>query len=280
MANATIKHFIFIQFFNWQNPNYPYNVLDVEFLKTQLSLTKNALRSLENQTNKNFEVIFTLNDKIFLNGIRDKKYDVIFSTLKDSTVLPVKFENKFDTDAFVKIALNEYDFVIQSRIDFDDFIFKDAVADTQSKVDECENILAYGYCKGYTYLYGELYPYYYLWNGVGHLGILQSFILKSSAVKKMPLMGIGGFYHDRFKTMLKAFLDRNSIAFSENMFQQNNSTNAFIYFRHEFSQEQLSKNAGNPQFKIPNFSPLTTSDITAAQLKSKFGFDYELKSIK
>ena len=56
---------------------------------------------------------------------------------------------------------------------------------------------------------------------MGHNGILQSLILKSSAVKEMPLIIVTKFYHDIFKTMLKEFLDKNGVEFSENMFQQN-----------------------------------------------------------
>lgn len=113
--------------------------------------------------------------------------------------------------------------------------------------------------------------------GMGHNGILQSLILKSSAVKEMPLIIVTKFYHDIFKTMLKEFLDKNGVEFSENMFQQNFSANAFIYFRHEFSQ-QLS--VTNAVLKVPNKKKLTTADITKQQLEDEFGFHLELNSIK
>ena len=285
MANATIKHFIFIQFFSYKRNGYPYDVLDVDFLSKQLPLTKNALRSLENQSNKNFEIVFVMNNKFF----SDKKYDLIFSTLRDSTTLPIKFMKSEEeiplagdeVPYLITDALNEYDFVIQSRLDFDDFIFKDAIADTQAKVDDCDSILYYGYCKGYEYfcLNGELYPNFNTWNGLGHIGILQSVILSSPFGRKFPFFSRYALNHGKVKLVIKKFLEKNGVAFAENMVQQNTTTNAYIYFRHEYSQEQLVKK-GNSNFRLPRQSPLTTADITKKQLEEELGFFYELNSIK
>lgn len=284
MPDKTIKHFIFMRFFNRQVPSYPHDVLDVDFLSKQLFLVNNALRSLENQTNKNFELVFLVHEKF----LTEKKYEFIFSTLKDSTVLPLKFVRVKDYPPLVIEAFNNYEFVIQSRLDFDDFIFKDAISDTQSKVNECDKILAYGYCKGYTYVWGELYPYFSLWNKVGHYSLLQSFILKSSFAKDLPFIGIHnlpGIFknmynkyisHTRIKTSLQDFLEQNGIEFTENMFQQNTTTDAYIYFRHEFSQDQFQewRNLVKPP---KNKMPLTNKDITKKQLKEEFGFFYDVK---
>lgn len=256
-----------------------------------MTLTKNVLSSLENQTNKNFEVIFLANGKFFDNP----KYEFVFLTLRDATTLPIKFVSIPQTmkcgeggsfslyDAsempqLVKDALNKYDYVIQTRIDFDDFIFKDAVADTQSKVNDCNNILLYGYCKGYTYVSGELYNHNSLWRGTGHNSMFQSLILKSSAVKEMPFININKFYHDIFKTMLKEFLEKNGVAFSESMFQQNTSAIAYIYYRHETSH-WVSHHKAWP-LKMTGQEKLTANDITKKQLEEEFAFTLELNSIK
>ena len=279
MANKTIKHFILTRFFPQQNPNYSYDILDVDFLKKQLPLTKNILRTLENQTNKNFEVIFLVNNKFLDNP----KYEFIFSTLKDSTNLPLKITNIRSAVPFIKDAYDNYDFVIQTKMDFDDFVYKDAVAETQNKVNECDSLLLYGYNVGYQYIYGELYPFtYYGSEKNGHHSIFQSLILESSFAKKFPLCLIWNLRHGLIKIDMKDHLEKNGIEFLESMFQlqQNTSVNAFIYFRHEFSLDQLSKHDGNPQIRIPKAKPLTTADITKTQLKSEFGFTYDLKSIK
>ena len=276
MSDKSIKHFVWIQFFNWQSPKYPYDVLDVSFLSTQLPLAKNILRSLENQTNKNFELCFCVNDKVF----NDTKYDFIFSTLRDATTLPIKFIKSSERARLIREAFNKYDFVIQTRMDFDDFVYKDAVEDAQSKINECDDLLVYGYCQGYKYLYGELYTHRNLWRGIGHLGIFQSLILKSSFAKNVGDFCLANFYHDKFITMLKEYLEKKNIEYANRMFKQNTTTNAYIYFRHEFSQDQWRFfNTG--QFKIPQQKPLTTANITKKQLEEEFGFTgYELKSIE
>lgn len=290
MPDKTIKHFIFIRFFPYKTPVYPYDIFDVNFLSKQLVLAKaNVLKSLENQTNKNFEIVFLANDRYF----SETKYEFIFSTLRNSTKLPLKFikihqpENetgmyllkKSEMPDLIKDAYDKYDFVIQSAMDFDDFIYKDAVAETQSKVNDCADILAYGYCKGYTYIRNELYSYRFLCNGLGHLAILQSLILKSAFAKKLPFVGVYSFVHTKFKIHLKNFLEKNGIEFSEKMFEQNTSTMAYIYFRHEFSHEHLKQN-GISELKIPKKAPLTTKIVTKKQLEDEFGFYYDLKSIK
>ena len=289
MPEKTLKHFVLIRFFTHQASRYPYDIFDVDFLQMQLSLAQNnVLKSLENQTNKNFEIIFIANDKYFF----DSKYEFIFSTLRNSTTLPLKFikvhqlEDKAkyllkqsELTELIKDAYNKYDFVIQSAIDFDDFIYKDAVADTQSKINSCNGILGYGYCRGYTYINGELYKYGLLCKGRGHHSIFQSLIWKSSFAKNLELIGLHSFQHTKFKIVIENFLKENGIAFMENMFEQNKSTRAYIYFRHEFSREHTKK-WGTADLKSPKRLPLTTADITKGQLASEFGFHYDLKSIK
>ena len=272
---ASVKHIVYSTFFSWQNRYYPYNVLDVDFLVSQVPLVRNLFSSLENQTNKNFELYFLMNPKID----KDPKYEVILTTLRDSTTLPIKFIiNYKEWFSLLKNSLNEYDFVIQSRMDIDDFIYKDAVEDTQSKIAECDSVLAYGYCRGYTYIDGELYNHYNIWNKNGHINIFESLILNSSSVKKWSssCLNMRNFYHHEFKVMMRETFEKNNVEFKDSMFQQNLSTKAYIYFRHNFSQETLAYD------RPPNTqkTKLTAADITKKQLEEEFGFFHELKSIE
>ena len=286
MANATIKHFVFTRFFSWKSTTYPHDIFDVNFLSKQLLVANHVLKSLENQTNRNFELIFVLHPNFF----DDPKYEFIFSTLRNSTALPIRFmrnagkiylfkpELNSELTSLIINATNEYDFVITTRMDFDDFVFKDAVADTQAKVDECDSVLSYGYNNGYDYISTTHELYSILRVGDGHKSVFQSLILKSSFAKNLPCFTVENFNHDVTKAELKKFLDKNGVAFSENMFQQNNHIMAYIYVKHEFSWMTLVKQAG--KIKIPNKEPLTTEDITKKQLEDEFGFYLDLKSIK
>lgn len=275
MAGKRIKHFIFSRFFPYQRKTFPYDVLDVDFLSKQLPLAKNMLRSLENQTNKNFELVFVANPKYFGNP----EYELIFSTLQDFTTIPLRFIKKDEECHLVKYSFSEYDFVVTTRLDFDDFVYKDAVADTQSKIEECHKILLYGYCRGYVYVYNDLYCSFTPCRGIGHNSMFQSYIFESSCAKDWSFIDIYD-QHAKLKPILKEKLEKNGVSFSEDMFQQNISTNAWIYFRHEFSQQQLCAHPGEA-FKIPKSTPLTTKDVTKKQLEEEFGFTgYELNSIK
>ena len=277
VEDKKIKHFILMRFFSFDDPNYPHDIYDPDFLSKQLVLAKNnAIPSLENQTNKNFNLAFIVNTKFFDNP----KYEFVFSTLKESTTLPLTFIKDNERPRLIEESLNDYDFVITSRMDFDDFIYKDAIEDTHSKVNECENILAYGYCRGYTYVCGELYGFIHPYKRIGYHSVLGSVILKSSFAKNMPFIDAFGFNHGLAKNAIKSFVEKNGIMFSENMFQQNTSTKAIIYFRHEFAHWQLTK-VGTSQVSPPaNQVPLTDEEITKKQLADEFGFHLELKSIK
>lgn len=275
MADVTIKHFVFSRFFPVQVQDYLYNVLAPNFLKAQLPLAKNILKSLENQTNKDFELVFIANPKYFDNP----KYEFVFSTLQDFTTLPLKFIKPADVPALLKEAYEKYDFVIQTKMDFDDFVYKDAVADTQSKIDADKNMLTYGYGKGYIYSKNELYVFLptergYLTNNDGYFSAFYSLILKSSFAKTLPV--INGLNHAKVITNLKSIFEKNNIEFPENVYQRNDSINGIIYFRHESAREHLLGHG-----KTKGKKPLTNEDgLTKKQLEEDFAFFYDLNSIK
>ena len=276
MADQTVKHFIIMRFFPKQDINYLYNVLHKGFLIKQLNLAvNNGLKSLENQTDKNFEIVFYVNDKLFV----DESYKFIFSTLRDAVTVPVRFPKRGEYKTWVQEAYDKYDFVIQSRMDFDDFLHKDAIADTHEKIDECENILLYGYCKGYLYSDGTLRHMFYPSRGIGHHSILQSEIWKSSFAPKLPFFDSYFSGHHRAKQKLKEIVEQSGVEFSESMFQQNTTMDAFIYFRHEFSHFIISHN-GAPDTWIVDQGEVTAEEITKKQLAEDFGFAHVLKSIE
>ena len=274
-SEKKIKHFLEVRFFPEQDINYLYNVLAVRFLKPQLILANNIFRSLENQTNKNFEIVFFMNPAFLDNP----KYEFIFEELKQITTFPITFVKEYKIENLLRRAFDEYEFVIQSRIDFDDFLYKDGIANTQSKVNECDNVLYYGYCRGYMYFNGELCHYGNLFDGNGHPAVLQSLILRSSLAKKLPIFTPYSGVHTKIKLKLKEFLKKNGVTFSENMFQQNTTTNAYIYFRHNFSHNTLTNSLDFTKV-VERYNLPAVEDVTKKQLVEEFAFNYKLNSIK
>ena len=88
------------------------------------------------------------------------------------------------------------------------------------------------------------------------------------------------FYgHHRIKLVLKEFLEKNGVNFSEKMFQQNTSAKAYIYFRHEFSHNGLVSHPGNIE-QIAKSRKHIEEGLTKKQLAEEFGFHLKLNSIK
>lgn len=278
MSGATVKHFVIVRFFERKIAGYIHDIFDVDFVTERVILAKkNLLSSLENQTNKNFEIIFLVNDKY----LTDEKYGFIFTELQDGITVPIKLMKSNTVKQRIRDAFNDCDFVVQSRIDYDDFVYKDAVADTQAKVDNCKDILFYGYCKGYTYFNGDLYtfpvPHY---SSNGQMSVFQSCILESSFGKKIPYIGVLSFMHTKVKPDLKNFLEKNGFEFRDDMYRKNVSANAFIWFRHDATWS----NRGNPFVELPKSitrnGVIIDTDITKKQLEDDFAFHYDLNSIK
>ncbi len=98
-----------------------------------------------------------------------------------------------------------------------------------------------------------------------------------------PALAVGSvnsvhFNHTKVKPAIKNFLEKNHMPFEENMFQQNTTTDAFIYFRHEFSRWIYEFGSGKVYVLRDR---RVTEGITKKQLEDDFGFiGYELKSIK
>ena len=274
MADRTIKHFVIVRFFEHKVKGYVHDIFDVNFVAGRVLLAKNnLLKSLENQTNKNFEIIFLVNDRY----LSEEKYKFIFTELQDGMTVPVKFMKSVELRQRITDAYDDYDFVIQSRIDYDDFAYKDAVADTQAKVEKCNNIFSYGYGKGYAYFNGNLYP---VLRPSYQLSPFVSFILKSSFAKNFPYIGVTGFNHAKIRESLKIFLEKNGLEFSADMYQNNLSANAFIFFRHDATSTNKGKAYTEPPSFIKKLKALTDKDITKKQLEEEFGFFYDLDSIK
>ena len=120
----------------------------------------------------------------------------------------------------------------------------------------------------------------YGYDGEGVHSVLASLIFRSPFAKNLPFIDVYILNHAKLRLKLKAILEKNGIEFSENMFQQNTLTKAYIYFRHDYAHYILTHHEGKFIRKIPKHRKITDKDITKAQLEEEFGFHLELNSIK
>lgn len=130
-----MKHYIITRFASWLSP-YSGMTLDElfsdEYLHDSFVKLQNALIStLENQTNKNFELIITIHDNIplekvnFLNNI--------------STHFKIHILRSSDIMTFIQNDTKNEDVVIFSRVDIDDYILNSVIDDIHNIVNECND---------------------------------------------------------------------------------------------------------------------------------------------
>ena len=134
-----IKHIIITRFaFDDTKLQYALNILK-----------KHLLKSLSIQTTKNFELVILEKPNL---------------RLEDELLINLKKHYPFKINAFTKEQLEKYiinqkdffDFIITSRIDYDDHIYKTVVEETQKRIDINYSVVLYGLKNGVTIIDGEV----------------------------------------------------------------------------------------------------------------------------
>lgn len=261
-----IKHFIITRYFTVDDV-YGEEMYTYDFLYSWFDLFKNNLiSSLNNINNRNFELIIMIHNKV------NKKNVSFFNKLKVDYKITILHFNEIQK--YLDSFYNKYDYIIESRMDFDDFVFNDVITDIQSKVNENITIKLYGYCSGYTYykLNEKYYDFFHTVKNIGHWGICSSIIYNTKFVKNTKHFNIYSFNHGRSKINLQTWCKDNNIQWNDNMFEQNKDIKAFIYYRPLNSYSELLNKRNNIEYKLPRY---TNKEIKKPNnLKEIFGFNY------
>ena len=230
-----MTHFILIRFL-CNKINYSEEQLySNEIFKMRLQLLKNnALTTLANQTDLNFNVCILINNK-FANENKIQLQNIIsnYKKLFNCYILNIDEINEF----ILEKTKNDKIYAI-TRLDDDDFIHKDANKIIQQLNTFDNSITCYGYTNGYVYnsITNDLYNYYYDYNNNGHIAIFQTLIFNN--IKYMNKFFIFRLSHTN---MIESF---NKLNVKLN-FIQNTNPNMFIYFRHQ-------NNDSINSFRLPN----------------------------
>lgn len=138
-----MKHFIITRFLSnafGRTQDEMLSFLNEETLHNGFLMLKNHfIRTLQNQTNRNFEIITLIYDELPLQD--------------------VSFLNEFDCGNKIHVLhtkdLNDYiygfydnDLLITTRLDYDDFIHKDCVRDVQNSAIDTKYLKIYGLNNG------------------------------------------------------------------------------------------------------------------------------------
>lgn len=128
--NHKITHYIITRFMNNMNLGYGAKIFDKEILRDSSKyLNYNLIKSLENQTDLNFELLVVIHD--------NNDSDFIKSLIKTSLVFHV-IKNK-DLNNYIRKHITG-DFLITTRIDYDDFIKNNAVSECKQKFVDFFNV--------------------------------------------------------------------------------------------------------------------------------------------
>ena len=263
-----IKHFVITRFICNPNLGFGQKIFDKEFIKNNAEISKKyLLKSLLNQTNKNFEIIYLLNDEHDIDFIKScfKEY---FSTIK------IYFIKLNDINNFIKTNSEGYDFLITSRIDCDDLIYKYAVNDVQNFILNEKTSHPYYLC-GYKYGYRmyndkDLYNCEYLYTG-GFIGLFISLVsnLHYKNLKYINIYNLGNHTKilDRFKTTVP---ELSNIDDKEYIIKFGNKDfRTFVYVRNNSSSSALLY---NNTIKKERDKPIIYDDVFNETFEDNFGF--------
>lgn len=175
-----IKHIIIIRFLNSEMKLE--NILEDNIIEYRLNLLqKYSLKSLENQTNHNFSVIILINKKLkekYRKAILNNKYPF------EVKLLETKTPNDVDISKFK----DDYNFIITSRLDDDDMIYKNAIKDIHNSIEENTVFKVFGFKNGVTKIINQkgFYEFKPSYGNNGMLAILKTLIVNCKICKRVP----------------------------------------------------------------------------------------------
>lgn len=235
-----IKHFVVTRFMS-QNFDKPNEVIFGDsFLQDAFKMMKNhLLRSLSIQNNKDFEFVILIHNEIDVNKVNflynlEKEYDFKITIIRENKLLE-----------YVNIFKKEYDFIITSRIDYDDHIYKTVVGDTQKKVDENFDIILYGLKNGVTIINGETEARFMTKNygNCGFFSVFETVIINTKKLENVfDVYSLGN--HTKIYKTLKDTYKNYGIQSKDNIKYLCDDTDEtrYIWTRHKNSQSFITKN--------------------------------------
>lgn len=236
-----MKHFIITRFFSdkfGKTQDDMLSFLNEETLQNGFTLLKNHfIKTLQNQTNKNFEIVILIYNELslqnvsFLNEIKcDNKINIIHS--KDLNKFIYNFYNN--------------DLVIQTRLDYDDFVHKNCVQDVQLSALDTNYLKVYGLNNGCSMSDDEICYFHrpkYVNPNFGFFSCFETLIINTKNYKK-PINIYGCEQHTKIcKTLVceykKFGLDNKSQVQTE---IDKDEKTKYIWYRHDNAVSLMHNN--------------------------------------
>ena len=232
--DVEIKHLIITRFMSEQFGKTDDELFEDSFLKNSFDLLKDhLLKTLSNQTNKNFELVILIHDRI-----PDDKLSFIYD-IQFLYDFPITIIRRSELENFVQSFKNGYDFIITSRIDYDDHIYKDVVETTQQRVDEKYSIQLYGLNNGVSIINGETEAHFMSmdYGKSGYFSVFETLIINTKKIQTPFTIYKLGNHAMVCKTLKKDYKNFGVSELSEIKIERDNTNEIrYIWLRHKNSQ--------------------------------------------
>lgn len=227
-----IKHYIIIRFYCLDMYNIGLKKLfdNENLLNAAKIFEKYTLKSLENQTNKNFEIILMIHNEISYEHISISYLNSIKSNIKINII------RYNDINNFIVNSLKNEKYLITTRMDHDDLIYNYAVEEIQNKCNDNIDCYYNGYDKVITMInndYENAYKFYPNYNN-GSIGIFQSLIINRDKINKVITISHLG-NHTQQKENFKNIFINNNLVYKDEFFNINHLEDSCIYIKHNFN---------------------------------------------
>ena len=248
------------------------NILSNDVIGQHLDLvSRNLIPSLNNQTNRDFEFILLVNPKLEQSQI-EMIQDRISASGPKFVWKTMLHDQTFDN--YISSLWDENDVVAVTRIDDDDFVYKNAVNDVQKLGNDMkDDMVVCGYSHGYMFVDkcpDKIAIVDFQCIRHGYFSIFETFMYDTRRIKYCNQLNPYSMSHDLVKKILveqgynPRFVD----------FDVGDSKQYVVYFRHDGSQMSAYKNS-TLEWQNKKFirQPFTIDDSLKKKLNDVFGME-------
>lgn len=240
MENKQFKHLIITRF---MCDNFIPNLADTQsddWKEMSFKMAKrHIIPTLENQTNKEFTLVFLVGNNINADDVQ-RIYGL-------SNILNIAVCYLENFDAYIRNF--DTDYLITSRLDYDDHVYKYCVEDIQCYFNSCDvEVKLYGLFEGVSIVDGKQDPhlmYHYPWLGTdGFPAPMATLMLKKESVKKYFDIYKLGYHVDIIKNFMavqSVYCNRH-FDIHEVLYNHKGFNIDYIWIRHNHSASKIAEN--------------------------------------
>lgn len=225
----TINHFVIIRFYCINNDNQE-KLLSYNFLHEKLEIFKNyTLKSLENQSCKKFEII------LLIHGGLDNNHPIIYelNNIKSSIKIHII---KFSQLSKFLSNYNNCKFLITTRIDPTDVVYKDAVFKTQSIINSSKKVLIwFAFQNGLTMIndnFDDVRLFTPKYKQIGSMSIWQNLIIQPQRITDLENVYDLGPHYNCLPKLIEFENKYNILDYEKDYIYDDIEKESWIYINH------------------------------------------------